>query len=42
MKQTVSLSFDPTHDISGEGGAHVMSLIDDDNWEVIDYSGGPA
>jgi len=32
----------PTHDISGEGGAHVMSLIDDDSWEVIDYSDGPA
>jgi len=38
MKGTVSLSFDPTHDISGE----VISLIDDASWEVIDYPGGPA
>ena len=42
MKQTVSLSFDPTHNVSGEGGAQVISLIDDASWEVIDYSGGPA
>ena len=42
MKQTVSLSFDPTHSVSGEGGAQVISLIDDASWEVIDYTGGPA
>jgi hypothetical protein len=38
MKRVVSLSFDPTHDIFGEGGAQV---IDDSSWEVIDYP-GPA
>ena len=42
MKQTVSLSFDPTDNISGEGGAQVISLIDDASWEVIDYHSDPA
>jgi len=42
MKQAVSLSFDPTRDVSGEGGTQVISLIDDTNWEVIDYPSGPA
>jgi hypothetical protein len=43
MKETLSLSFDPTHDISGEGGAQVISLIDDASWEVIDYpNSGPT
>jgi len=41
VKQTVPLSFDPTHDISGEGGAQVIPLIDDASWEVIGYPSGP-
>lgn len=42
MKQAVSLSFDSTCEVSGEGGAQVISLIDNASWEVIDYCSGPA
>ena len=37
MKRTLSLSFDPAHNVSGEGGLEVISSIDDASWEVIDY-----
>ena len=37
MKRTVSISFDPTHNVSGEGGPEDISSIDDASWEVIDY-----
>lgn len=42
MKQTMFLSFDPTHNISGEGGAQDILLIDGASWEVIDYPSGPT
>ena len=42
MKQKMSFFFDPTHDISAEGGAQVISLIDDASWEMIDYPSGPT
>ena len=37
MKRTVSPSFDPTHNVSGEGATEGISPIDDSSWEVIDY-----
>jgi hypothetical protein len=37
MKQTPSLSFDPKHNVSGEGGVEDMSPIDGVSWELIHY-----
>lgn len=42
INQTVSLSFGPTHDVSGEGGAQDISPTDDASWEMIEYLSGPA
>ena len=37
MKRTVSLSFDPTHNVSEEGGTEEILRTDDSSWEVINY-----
>ena len=37
MKRTLSLSFNPGHNVSGESGPEGISSIDDASWEVIDY-----
>jgi hypothetical protein len=42
MKQIPSLSFDPKHNGSGEGGVEDMSPIDGISWELIHYPSAPV